>query len=235
MTIAAIANTKGGVGKTTLAVNLAIMKSSKKNSVLLVDSDEQGSSSDFSEIRGEALGGTGYTCVSLRGRAVKTEIDKLKEKYDDIVIDVGGRNTDSLRAALLVSNYLIVPFLPTSLDVWGLENMSDLIEQSLMYNPGLIVKSVLNRADPVGNDNKEAIELTKSIKHMNFSGVSLGNRKSFRNSITEGLSVVEMKNQDAKAISEVILLYNNIFSTPFVLQKKETINENVKQKCCAGD
>ena len=216
MSIIAVANTKGGVGKTTLAVNLSIMRSFVKGSVLLVDSDEQGSALDFSEIRESALnGGTGYTCVSLKGRSIKTEVDKLKEKYDNIIIDVGGRNTDSLRAALLVSKVLVVPFLPTSLDVWGLENMSDLIEQSLIYNPDLIIKTVLNRADPVGNDNKEAIALTESIKHMLYSGVSLGNRKSFRNSISEGLAIVEMKNKDHKANFEVTSLYNEIFSEPF--------------------
>jgi len=69
MSIVVIGGTKGGVGKTTLATNLAVMRSQEKKDVLLVDADEQGSASDFTAVRNETLenqSGAGYTLWKIR-------------------------------------------------------------------------------------------------------------------------------------------------------------------------
>ena len=65
--ILVVGNTKGGVGKTTLAVNLAIARALAGRDVLLVDGDEQGTAIGFTELRTEQLGRPGYTAVSLHG------------------------------------------------------------------------------------------------------------------------------------------------------------------------
>ena len=92
--ILTVGNTKGGVGKTTIAVNLAILRASTGRDVLLVDADAQGSASVFSEIRAELNGRSGYTVVGLHGSAVRTQVRQLAPKYHEVVIDVGGNDTE---------------------------------------------------------------------------------------------------------------------------------------------
>jgi hypothetical protein len=95
--ILTVGNVKGGVGKTTLAVNIAISRALAGRDVLLVDGDEQGTAVAFTDLRAGALGAPGYTAVILQGAALRTQVRQLAAKYDDIVIDVGGRDTGSLR------------------------------------------------------------------------------------------------------------------------------------------
>src|SRR5690349_5601893 len=106
--ILVVGNTKGGVGKTTLAINIAIARSAAGRDILLVDGDEQGTAVTFSDLRADKIGSTGYTAVTLAGAALRTQVLQLAPKYGDIVIDVGGRDTGSLRAALTVADTLLV-------------------------------------------------------------------------------------------------------------------------------
>jgi chromosome partitioning protein len=93
--IVAVAHVKGGVGKTTLAVNLAITQAQRGTDVLLVDGDEQGTARAFTQLRADVLGAPGYTAVSLRGAEIRTQVRLLRTKYDHIIIDVGGRDTQA--------------------------------------------------------------------------------------------------------------------------------------------
>src|ERR1700740_3458116 len=93
--IVAVGNVKGGVGKTTLAVNLTICEALRGQDVLLVDGDEQGTARAFTQVRFEELGKPGYTAVSLHGAEIRTQVRQLRSKYQRIVVDVGGRDTSS--------------------------------------------------------------------------------------------------------------------------------------------
>ena len=119
--ILVVGNTKGGVGKTTLAVNLAVARALAGRDLLLVDGDEQGTALTFTQLRTESLGEAGYTAVALTGAALRSQVRQLAPKYDDIIIDVGGRDTGSLRAALTVADTLLIPVQPRSFDVWALD------------------------------------------------------------------------------------------------------------------
>jgi len=206
---------KGGVGKTTLATNLAILRAAEGKDVLLVDADEQATASDFTAIRNETLeaqGGAGYTSVKLHGAAVRSEVLRLKDKYDDVVIDVGGRDTAGQRAALSVADIYVVPFLPGSFDVWTLEPVGQLVEEAHAFNDHLQAICVINRADSSGRDNAEAAEIAKGIPGLTYLDAPLGNRKAYRNAAAQGLAVTELRPADPKAVAEVRELSRHLFS-----------------------
>jgi chromosome partitioning protein len=144
--IIAVGNVKGGVGKTTLAVNLAIaFARSSRGDVLLIDGDEQGTATAFTELRTTAKpADTGYTAVALRGANIRSRVRQLTPKYSNIVIDVGGRDTGSLRAALTVADVVLIPVKPRSFDLWGVDQTAELVKEARELNDNLRAITVLN-------------------------------------------------------------------------------------------
>lgn len=203
---------KGGSGKTTLAVYLTVMLS-KKNKVLLVDADAQATATDFTEWRGDSIGETGYTAIKLVGKSVRDEVKKLQENYDYVVIDVGGRDTTSQRAALTIADLFIAPFAPKSFDIWTLETLSELVQEvKEIMNPDLMVYALLNRADNNRKDIKDARDIILDTKVFTPLNSILKERKAISNASAEGLIVSEMKRKDYKAIKEIEALFAEVLS-----------------------
>lgn len=214
--IVAIGGIKGGSGKTTVATHLAIIRAGEGRDVLLIDADDQETASDFTVFRNERAGtgpsaGPNYTGIKLTGAAVRTQTLRLTDKYQDIVIDTGGRDTSSQRAALSVADILLVPFVPRSFDIWTLEKVCALINEMRPANPKLKVFTFLNRADPRGQDNDDAAQVLRETEGLEYANIALGNRKAFSNAAGQGLAVTELKPGDPKAIDEVMMLYRYIF------------------------
>ena len=205
--IVTVGGIKGGSGKTTVATNLAVIRAAAGRDVLLVDADDQATASDFTMLRNQRLGtDAGFTSIMLGGAAVRTETRRLSDKYDDIIIDTGGRDTTSQRAALTVSDVLLVPFVPRSFDVWTLESVSELIAEIRTVNPELGAFAFINRADPRGVDNAEAEDVIRDTPGLTLMSTRLGTRKAFGNAAAQGLAVTELRPQDAKATDEIMAL-----------------------------
>jgi len=199
---------KGGSGKTTVATNLAVALALEGRDVLLVDADDQETATDFSAWRNERTEGrTGYTSVQLTGQAAREELRRLAGKFDDVVIDTGGRDTTSQRAALTVADLYLVPFNPRSFDVWTLEKVTRLIQEIQTVNPDLRSYAFINRADPRGSDNDEAAEALRDTGVLQFLDAPLGNRKAYANAAAQGLGVLELHPEDRKASAEFRVLY----------------------------
>ena len=200
--IVTIGNTKGGVGKTTLAVNIAIARMAQGRDVLLIDGDEQKTASTFTELRSSELGKAGYTAVSLTGAAIRTQVRQLAPKYDDIVIDVGGRDTGSLRAALTVTDTLLIPVQPRTFDIWAVDQIAELVKEAREIND-LRALIFLNAADAQGRDNREAAEAIREVSGLEMLDITIGRRKAFPNAAAAGKSVIEQRPPDRKAVEEL--------------------------------
>ena len=203
---------KGGSGKTTSATNFAVMRASEGKDVLLVDADEQETATIFTAIRKKAYPHKPhYTLVVLRDDHVRTEAPALARKFDDIIIDTGGRDSRSQRAALAIADILLIPFNPRSPDIWTLENDKKLLDDMLPFNPNLQTIAFLNRADSVGADNEETLDILRGTEWTHVVDVPIVNRKSFGKAIASGLSILELRPVDQKAAVEITALYRYVF------------------------
>jgi chromosome partitioning protein len=213
--IIVIGGIKGGAGKSTVAANLGARRAAEGLEVLLVDGDDQETSALWAATRSEQFpeGSKHLTCIQLRGRAARDEVLKLAPRYSDVIIDVGGRDTTTQRAALTVANVMLLPMPPRGPDVWTLEKVGALVEEVRSVNPDLKAWAFLNRADASGRDNEEAMQFIKDTEGIELIPPRLGDRKAFPNAHTQGLAVSELKPKDAKAIQELEVLYQYIFST----------------------
>lgn len=205
--------TKGGVGKSTVATNLAIMRSRLGGDVLLIDADDQETATDFTTMRNQKLGDAGYTCTQLNGSAVHIDGKRLAEKYDDVIIDAGGRDTASQRAALVIADVVLIPFVPRSFDVWTIEPVAQMIAEARAFNPDLKAYAFINRADATGTENIEAAAYIQDTNELEFINTPLGDRKVFGKAASQGLSVIEHKPTNSKAIAEVTALFDLVFAT----------------------
>jgi chromosome partitioning protein len=203
---------KGGSGKSTIATNLAIMRAQDGRDVLLVDADDQETAADFTVLRnGTVENGAGYTCIKLTGPAVRTEIERMAPKYDDIIVDAGGRDTVSQRAALVLADVLLVPLVPRSFDIWTLDTVATLIQEIRTVNPGLRAYAFINRGDPSGTDNVEAGQLLREKEEIMYLDAPIVSRKAFGKAAAQGRAVTELHPSDTKAKREITALYDAIF------------------------
>lgn len=214
--IITVGGIKGGTGKTTIAVHICIAMALAKKDVLLVDADDQGTATDFSALRSQREENlVSYTTIQLSGKAVRDQILKLKSKFDFIIIDTGGRDTASQRAALSVSDVLLIPLAPRSFDVWTIDLISSLIEEIIVINPSLKAFSFLNRADVRGSENNTAQSIISEKPNINMIPIIISNRKAFSDTCAMGKSVIETYKNNLKAFKEInnlisfILDYNN--------------------------
>jgi chromosome partitioning protein len=212
--IVTVGNTKGGVGKTTLAVNIAIARALAGRDVWLIDGDRQGTAQTAIAIRAEAGHQPGIACATYPdGPTLRSQVQQQRAKFDDIIIDAGGRDSTALRAALILSDMLLVPFQPRSYDVWALDDIAKLIDEARAVRDGLRAFAVLNCADPgeASTDNADAAAAVAHLPQFEFLQTPIRRRKSFANAAGQGLSVLEAKPVDRKARDEISALVNVLF------------------------
>ena len=212
--IVIVGNTKGGVGKTTVALNLAIAQARAGRDVWFIDGDRQGTAQAAIALRAEAERAPAIACATYPdGSTLRSQVLHQTGNFADIIIDAGGRDSGALRAALILSDVLLVPFHPRTYDVWALDDMAALVEEACAVRDGLRVKAVLNCADP-GNRSKDNIEAAAAVgelERFEYLPTPLLRRKAFANAAGAGLSVLELTPPDRKAITELNALVKMLF------------------------
>jgi len=213
--IIAIGNTKGGVGKTTLAVQIAISRALAGRDVWLIDGDRQGTATAAIAARAEAGRQPGIACAQYPdGPTLRAQVQQQAGKWDDIIIDVGGRDSTALRAALVLADVLLVPFAPRSYDVWALDDMAGLVDEARSVRDGLKAYAVMNQADPGehSTDNADAAAAVAEVSQFIYLPTPIRRRKAFSNASGAGLAVSELSPKDAKAAAEVAALVGAVFT-----------------------
>jgi len=209
-----IGGEKGGPGKTTIATNLAAMRTLKSQDLLLIDTDRQQTASYWCSLREDRQVEPRVASIQKFDKAVRTETLELKTRYKDIVIDAGGRDSSELRSALLVADKAIFPLRPSQFDLWTLGRMNTLVETAQEFNEKLKAFIVINQAspNPAVKEVEEARELIQEFANLKLLKTYLCERISYRRAAIQGMAVTEYKPEDNKAIEEMVNLYEEIFN-----------------------
>jgi chromosome partitioning protein len=203
---------KGGVGKSTLAVHLAAMLSAEGRDVLLLDTDTSGDASGWVAARRERYPkAPAVQGMQNRGRVAACLRDAAR-RYDDVVIDAGGRDSETLRSAMTVADVMLLPLCPAQFDLWSVERMGRLVDEARAYNPTLAALVVLNRASThwASRELADAQAFLAETHELALARTVLHDRKAYRTAIREGLAVHELGRPAQAAADEVWALYGEL-------------------------
>jgi chromosome partitioning protein len=208
--IVSVLNQKGGVGKTTIAVNLAACLSRTGQRVLLVDADPQASALAWSGARqAEPL----FVVVGMAKPTLHRELPALAKHHDVIVIDGAPRVNELGRAAIMASDLVLIPVQPSPYDVWAAADTVNLVREARVFKEGLRAAFVINRMiakTAIGRDVMTALEQFPDTPVL---GGSLIQRVVYAESAARGLAVIEAapRSEAAKELQQLAAL---VFPNP---------------------
>lgn len=217
MSIIVIGNSKGGVGKSTTVIQVSVGRALQGKDVLLVNSDRQSSSSNAIDRRDAASLSPSVTLVAYPdGEQLRTQVLRQIDKYDDIVIDAGGRDSSAFRHAMMIADVMLVPIAPGNFELDALEDelvpLINEIQATRADNP-LPIYAFLNMAEPkkFSSDNLATRRSIENFPELKLLDLNITRRKSIATASTLGMAVSEMKPRDPKAVKEIDELLAALF------------------------
>jgi chromosome partitioning protein len=221
--VIAVANQKGGAGKTTTSINLAAGLSDMDYRVLLIDADDQASALNWRNNGGEE-NRLGFTIVGMPSSSLHKDVPALAKDYDVVVIDCppgglskGNHKDNITRSAILASNVVLMPVQPSPVDYQAASYMLPLVQEVSMVRPDLRLLVLTNRR-PVGNVRLGRFARTTAQEFFQLDGVSvtvleteISHRVAFAESAGAGQSVLAYQ-KDSKAAEEVRRLTEEVIA-----------------------
>jgi len=184
--IISLVNQKGGVGKTTIAINLASYLSEKGHRVLLVDGDPQGSVLQWQSISDDHP----FEVKHAPSASVLSNRKALSKKNDHVIIDAPPAMGEITRAILAVSDLAVVPITPSPLDIWSSKETISLFPEAKKRNRRITEKLLICRkivGTRVGREAREALE----TYGMDMFDAEISQRVAFVEAMISGRSVLE--------------------------------------------
>ncbi len=183
--IVAVAQRKGGAGKTTLVAQLGVAWALQGRRVALLDVDPQGSLSAWGAIRAERGHASRPEIMAVQGWRLANEIGRLRPSHDLLIIDTPPHAETDARVAIRAADLIVIPLQPSPMDLWATGATLDLVRQE--RRRALLV---LNRLP--ARSNMIAFSHEKIAREgLPLAAAALGNRTAFAASIAEGGAVVE--------------------------------------------
>jgi chromosome partitioning protein len=185
--IIGVLNQKGGVGKTTISVNLAHALALRGRRVLLVDADPQGSALAWSAVRtAEPL----FPVVGMPKPTLHKDLPEIARDYAFVIIDGAPRVNELCRAAIMASDFVLIPVQPSPYDVWASQEIVNLIREARIYKEGIQAAFTINRKivnTAIGRDVTNAL----AAYDVPILDVALCQRVAFAESAAQGNTVLE--------------------------------------------
>ena len=216
--IIAMLNQKGGVGKTTLSVNVAAAFAAEPGArVLLIDTDAQATARQWAAARkkNSKLPNKFTVAGITKADIYDNYLDKIRELYDHAVIDApAGRGDDTriTRDIISVSDLVLIPVRPAAPDVWASDKIIELIDDVKQYKPLIKAAYVVN----CRQDNTMLARETDAVlaqQPIPTLKTSIKNRTGIGWTFSRGLSVFDLRkerNKRAAGVAEFIALKNEI-------------------------
>lgn len=219
------AGPKGGTGKSTAATNCAAIRTIKGRDVLLYDIDPQRTSTLWCSRRDENQDNPRVSSVQKvldakkifnLGMVTRNDLKALLLKYEDIIIDAGGADTESLRAAMTLADQVIFPVSPSEFDMWTFSHLSNLVSSAQVDDKNLVGKILLNKVNvnpaTAKVDIDECDDFLSDFENLIRLNSVVRERVAIRRASGKGQSIVEYLPSDKKAEAEILGLYEEIFN-----------------------
>jgi chromosome partitioning protein len=196
---------KGGTGKSTLATNIAVWLAKRGKDTIIVDTDRQMTASNWVDRRNAAGGLAAVHCAEKHGNVFHALRD-LAARYEEVIVDAGGRDSEELRTALVAAHVVYVPLRASQPDLETSVHMNELVALARGMNPALDARLIISMAptNPAINEAAQARELLRELPVFGLSDTIIRERKVYRDAIADGRGVVEMDNPKASAEVEAL-------------------------------